>query len=75
MIKLRLQADVPFYLLLSTGGGYYCLFLTVCVGQLKMLIIVFFALFCVLLPEDLTPDQWGRSGLWSSCRWSYVGRS
>lgn len=39
----------------SWGGGYYCLFLTVCVGQLKFLIIGVFCLFfcccCLFLPQ------------------------
>lgn len=72
MIKLRLQADVVFCLQLRRGGGYYCLFLTVCVGQLKFLII---GGFWVFLWPVLTPDQCDRTGLWSGCRWSHAGRS
>ena len=37
-LKVRREI-VPFCLQLRRGVGYYCLFLTVCVGQLKFLII------------------------------------
>lgn len=52
MIKLRLQADVPFCLKLRREGSCYCQFHTVRVGQLKILITrVFFSICCLLLPQ------------------------